>query len=92
MIQRQTSLSINTIEFCRFLRRNNFTVSLHEEIAALKALTFIDFEEKQNFGLALKTVLCKSYPDLQAFDNLFEKYWKERDRAIDSKIKEKKNQ
>jgi uncharacterized protein with von Willebrand factor type A (vWA) domain len=91
MIQRQTSLSINTIEFCRFLRRNNFTVSLHEEIAALKALTFIDFEEKQNFGLALKTVLCKSYPDLQAFDNLFEKYWKERDRAIDSKIKEKKN-
>jgi len=91
MIQRQTSLSINTIEFCRFLRRNNFTVSLHEEIAALKALTFIDFEEKQNFGLALKMVLCKSYPDLQAFDNLFEKYWKERDRAIDSKIKEKKS-
>ena len=89
MMQRHTSLSKNIIVFCRFLRQNKFSVSLHEEIAALKALTLINFSKKEHFSLALKTVLCKSYSELKAFDDLFEQYWKERETAINSKREDK---
>jgi uncharacterized protein len=89
MIRRHTSLSKNIIVFCRFLRQEGFSVSLHEEIAALKALTLIDFAKKEHFGLALKTVICKSYQELKTFDDLFEQYWKERETTINSKKKDK---
>ena len=92
MIFRQTSLSKNIVEFGRYLRQNSFAVSIDEEIIALQALTFIDYERREEFHLVLKSIFCKSYADLQNFDELFNNYWKELEKAVDSKIKSKKKQ
>ncbi len=88
MIQRKTSLSENVIAFCRFLRGHAFTVGVQEEALALEALGVISFEEKDNFKDALRTVLVKNVQNLQKFDRLFDDYWKELEKAIDSKIKD----
>jgi uncharacterized protein len=89
MIMRQTSLSKNIVQFCRFLRLHNFTLSVEEEAAALDALRFIDYSNQDIFRVALKTVLCKSRNQLQEFDSLFDEYWKELSKAVDSKVKTK---
>ncbi len=88
MIQRKTSLSENVIAFCRFLRHYNFTIGVQEEILALEALSVINFEERQNFKDALRTTLVKNVQNLQKFDRLFDDYWKELEKSVDSKIKE----
>src|SRR5687768_6760951 len=89
MITRQTSLSKNIVQFCRYLRSYNFTLSVEEESTALDALQFIDYTNQDVFKLTLKTVLCKSQNELQEFDTLFNDYWKELRNAVDSKIKTK---
>ncbi|CAN5557137.1 VWA domain-containing protein [soil metagenome] len=87
MISRQTSLSKNIVQFCRFLRHKSFSLSVEEETSALEAMQFIDYSKRNVFSLALKSVLCRSRNELREFDNLFNEYWKELERAIDSKIK-----
>ena len=87
MIQRQTSLSKNIVQFCRFLRKQGFTLSVEEEATALDALRCIDYSDQNIFRLALKTVLCRSKKELTEFDGLFNEYWKEFGKAIDSKVK-----
>ena len=88
MIQRKTSLSENVITFCRFLRNYGFIVGLQEQALALEALSFINFEDKDNFKAALRTTLVKNVQNLQKFDRLFDDYWKELEKSVDSKIKE----
>lgn len=87
MISRQTSLSKNIVQFCRFLRQQNFTVGVEEEIAALNALQFIDYGNNQVFRLALQAVLCRSRAQIETFDSLFNQYWKELATAVDAKVK-----
>lgn len=87
MISRQTSLSKNIVQFCRFLRQQNFTVGTEEEIAVLKALQFIDYSNNQVFRLALQAVLCRSRAQIDAFESLFDQYWKELAKAVESKVK-----
>ena len=87
MILRQTSLSGNIVQFCRFLRHRGFWLSADEEATALDAMKFIDFSEMTVFSLALKSVLCRSRGQLHEFDNLFNEYWKELGKAIDAKVK-----
>jgi uncharacterized protein len=89
MIFRQTSLSKNIVEFGRFLRRNSFPVSIDEEITALRALALLNLNTIDEFHSVLKSALCKSYGELQIFDELFNTYWKELEKAVDSKIKNK---
>jgi hypothetical protein len=87
MITRQTSLSGNIVQFCRFLRHRGFGLSVEEEATALSAMQFIDYSERIVFSLALKSVLCRSRNELNEFDNLFNEYWKELGRSVDSKVK-----
>ncbi|MEP7317164.1 MAG: VWA domain-containing protein [Panacibacter sp.] len=87
MIRRQTSLSKNIVQFCRFLRQQGFAVSVEEETTALHALQLIDYSSKDIFKQALKAVCCRSQRQLHEFDALFNEYWKELDKAIDSKVK-----
>lgn len=89
MIKRQTSLSKNIVQFCRFLRQNAFTLSVEEEATALDAIEFINCSAPQVFRLALKTVLCRNRNELSVFDTLFHEYWKELGKAVDSKVKTK---
>ncbi|MEP7110908.1 MAG: VWA domain-containing protein [Ferruginibacter sp.] len=87
MIKRQTSLSRNIVQFCRFLRLKGFTLSVEEEATALNALQFIDYSDRNVFALALKSVCCRSRSQQNDFDALFNDYWKEIESAIDAKIK-----
>ncbi|MCW3108339.1 MAG: hypothetical protein JWQ09_2845 [Segetibacter sp.] len=87
MIRRQTSLSKNIVQFCRFLRNKGFTLSVEEEATALDALQYIEYSDQNIFRLALKTILCRSRKELDEFDELFKEYWKELGKAIDSKVK-----
>ena len=87
MLTRQTSLSKNIVQFCRFLRQKGFALSVEEEAIALAVLQLIDYSSKDIFWQALKAVCCRSKNQLQEFDSLFNEYWKEIGRAIDSKVK-----
>lgn len=86
-MERQTSLSKNIVQFCRFLRTKGFGLSVDEERMALNALQFIDYRNKDVFRQALKAVCCRSKQQLQEFDGLFKQYWKEVGDAVDSKLK-----
>jgi uncharacterized protein len=88
MIFRQTSLSANIVQFCRFLRTKGFVLSVEEETTALTALQFIDYHDKNIFRTALKAVCCRSKQQLSEFDALFNQYWKEIADAVDSKLKQ----
>jgi uncharacterized protein len=87
VIKRQTSLSGNIVQFCRFLRLKGFIAGADEEAAALNALRYIDYSNSITFRLALKTVLCKNKKQIDEFDGLFITYWKELGDAMDAKIK-----
>jgi uncharacterized protein with von Willebrand factor type A (vWA) domain len=88
MITRQTSLSKNIVQFCRFLRQKGFGVTIEEETLSLQALQFIDYNNNQVFKLTLKATLCHNKTQLNEFDNLFYEYWKELQKAVESKTKE----
>ncbi|GAA4454838.1 VWA domain-containing protein [Nibrella saemangeumensis] len=88
MISRQTSLSRNIVQFCRFLRHKGFALSVDDETTALNALQFIDYRSNEVFRLALRAVLCRSRSQLDQFDALFFDYWKELEKAIDAKEKQ----
>lgn len=88
MISRQLSLSKNIVAFCRFLRPNGFAISAEEEALALRSLEWIDWKSLAVFCAALRAVLCRNRSNLEAFDSLFYQYWKELERAADSKIVE----
>jgi uncharacterized protein len=87
MIKRQTSLSANVVQFCRFLRQKGFALSVEEEALALQALAIIDYSNRHQFLLALKSVCCQNRSQHESFDALFNEYWKELDRAVDGSIK-----
>jgi uncharacterized protein len=91
MITRRTTLSHNIIAFCRFLRANGLGIGPDEEASALLALAQIDMADREGFRLALRTVLCRRVQDLEPFDKLFAQYWKELEKAVDSKTKDDPN-
>jgi uncharacterized protein with von Willebrand factor type A (vWA) domain len=88
MIKRLTSISKNIVQFSRFLRQKGFIISAEEEATALQALQYIDYSNSQAFFLALRAIFCRSKTQLDEFDKLFREYWKEIDKAIDSKLKD----
>jgi uncharacterized protein with von Willebrand factor type A (vWA) domain len=91
VISRKTSITENIVEFCRFFRGQKYSAGVHEEITALRALSFFNFENSHDFRLLLRAVLCKSHSELQRFDELFDAYWKEAEKGVDSKIKRHPN-
>jgi uncharacterized protein with von Willebrand factor type A (vWA) domain len=84
---RHTSLSGNIVQFCRFLRHRGFSISVEKELIALNGLQFIDFTNPTVFRLALKAILPASRIESEQFENLFNQYWIELAKAIDSKVK-----
>ena len=88
MIIRQTSLSANIIQFCRFLRRKGYNAWVDEEALALRALECIDYMDPSVFRQALKAILCRNRIQSEEFDELFEQYWKKLGKVVDAKSKE----
>jgi uncharacterized protein with von Willebrand factor type A (vWA) domain len=93
MIQRQTSLTANIVAFCRYLRENGFNIGPLEEQDALTAMEIIaPYSDPADMQLCLQTALCRSPQQLKIFPELYKKYWRQLDRAVDSKTKEVEEQ
>lgn len=89
LIKRQTSLSANLVGFCQYLRRHGFYIGPAEIADALKALEIEGaLHDIESFQLVLASILVKQYQQREKFAELFQTYWKELDKAVDSKIKE----
>ncbi len=89
LIQRQTNLPAHVIQFCRFLRDNNFVIGIGEECDLLEVFThFIpaSFGEQKDL---YKSILVKNRKQFVLFDELYQQYWTELSRAEDSKTKDK---
>lgn len=60
-----------------------------EEADALSALRVLPMVTRAQFRLALCAVLTRSLPHQRRFDELFEEYWKQVERGVDSKVQNK---
>lgn len=87
-MKRLTSLSHHVIQFCRVLRNDQFNIGPQEEKEALESLVHINWDEPDQFKLVLKSTLCKSFQHTLLFDDLYTQYWKDLNKAVDSKTKE----
>ena len=93
LITRHTALSNNIIAFCRFLRTQDFFIGLTEQTETLRILAILNpFEDPDLFQRALKSILVKNHRQYLLFDELYSKYWRELDKALDSKIKDVKEE
>jgi hypothetical protein len=89
LIVRKTAISENIVAFCRYLRQHGFVIGPAEEAEALRAIEVLaPYEQPEYFQLCLRTVLIRSLKDLQQFDDLFQQYWRELDKAVNSKRKD----
>ncbi|WP_211356845.1 vWA domain-containing protein [Phaeodactylibacter luteus] len=89
LIKRQTTLTANVVAFCRFLRQKGYTVGPREEADALQALLAIaPFHSPEAMQLCLRAALARTYAQLHTFDELYTQYWRELDKAVDSKLKD----
>lgn len=61
--------------FCRLLRSQDFGVTTAEVIDSLRAVSKIDISDKEEFRLALRSVLTSNPDELDLFNQLFELYW-----------------
>lgn len=86
---RRTSLSANVLAFCRHLRTQGFQLGPTEQLDALEALKIMGQSlSAENFHLTLRATLARSRTQQQKFDELFATYWKELEKATNSKIKD----
>ncbi len=88
MIIRQTTLSANVIQFCRFLRQKGFNAGVDEQALTLRALECIDYMAPTVFQRALKAILCRNKVQAEEFDDIFNQYWKQLGKVVDAKTKE----
>lgn len=92
LIKRHTSLSANIVAFCRFLREKGFVIGPAEEADALSAIELLaPFESPETLHLSLKSVLTRNIAQQLQFDELYNQYWRELEKAVDSKIAQGKD-
>lgn len=87
LLQRHTTLSANLLAFCRHLRQKGFTIGPLESSTMLAALELVDpFHDPELFQYTLRATLARTRREQELFDQIFPKYWKELEKAVDSKI------
>ena len=87
LISRQTSLSANVVQFCRFLRTKGLPNGPREEADALKAISVLSLTDPDMMRLGLRAILTRKRAHQLRFDELYHQYWRELERAIDAKTK-----
>jgi uncharacterized protein len=93
LLQRQTSLSANIVQFCRYLRTEGFNIAAPEEADALRTIEILEpYQEQAQLCLALKTILSRSREQAERFDELFDYYFKQLEKAVDSKVAEQEKE
>lgn len=65
----------NLTLFARLLRSAGLTVPAGSTIAAARALTHIEIGQREDFRLALRSVLVSRAEDLPVFDHAFRRFW-----------------
>ncbi len=86
-MKRQTSISGNLVQLCRFLRRKGFSLSAADESNALSALKLIPIKKESNFRMCLKSIFPKSKYQQERFDEYYNEFWFQLAKAVDSKVK-----
>ncbi|MBI3966055.1 MAG: VWA domain-containing protein [Chloroflexi bacterium] len=65
----------NVVQFCRLLRGRGMLVTPSEALDAVRAVEVVDVSDRQDFYLALRTVLVRNLADVPLFDATFEAFW-----------------
>jgi uncharacterized protein len=93
LLQRQTSLSANIVQFCRYLRTEGFNIAAPEEADALQTIEILEpYQAPEQLRLALKTILARSKGQAEKFEELYDYYFKQLEKAVDSKVAEQEKQ
>ncbi|MEM6342348.1 MAG: VWA domain-containing protein [Bacteroidota bacterium] len=92
LITRKTSLSANIVQFCRFLREKGLPNGPAEEADALRAMAILPPEDPELLRDCLRAILTRSRRNQVKFDELYDEYWRNLDRAVDSKVKDGKEE
>lgn len=89
LVIRQSSLSAYLVQFCRLvLRQHGFEAGTSEQASVLDCLRVYMPSSYEEFRMVCKISLAKSITQWKSFDALFDDYWKELERAENSRIKE----
>jgi uncharacterized protein with von Willebrand factor type A (vWA) domain len=91
MIYRINSLSGQIVDFGRYLRDKGYDISADREAMALEAIN-LQLSDRQLFKYTLKSIFPTDKTTRISFDEHFEQYFKERRKAVDSKIKDSQKQ
>ncbi|MBL7818281.1 MAG: VWA domain-containing protein [Saprospiraceae bacterium] len=93
LIKRHTSLTANIVAFCRYLRTEGFVIAAPEEADALKTIEILQpYNTPETMRLALKICLTRHIGQAERFDELYDYYWKQVQKATDSKIADQKKE
>ncbi len=88
LVTRQTSLSANIVGLCRFLRKQGFRLGPNDYMDAMKALEVVPFRDQDTMQKVMKAILTRSVGEQMVFDELYQQYWRELEKASDAKQKE----
>jgi len=71
----QGSLLSNVVDFGMRLRERGLLVTPSESIDSLRALRTVDIADRNQFYLALRTVMTSRFEDMPIFDAVFYDFW-----------------
>jgi len=74
--QTESELVTETILFCRALRDRGLSVTPSEAIDAVRILDLVDFDDRQETFLALRSALTSRIEDFPVFEELFDAFWR----------------
>jgi uncharacterized protein len=75
---RHADLQRNIVQFCRLLRQHELLVTPSEVIDALRTADAVDLSDRDEFKLALRSVLTARPEDVPIHDALFDAFWSAR--------------
>jgi uncharacterized protein with von Willebrand factor type A (vWA) domain len=65
----------NTLQFSRALRKKKVGITIENVLAALRGISFIDIQKKQDFYDLLKSNFVSRREEIKPFDELFDQFW-----------------
>ncbi|MBV8551297.1 MAG: VWA domain-containing protein [Acidobacteriaceae bacterium] len=68
-------LSQTIVDFCRFTRAHGFGGGVLDTLEALESVRVVGGGDGTSFKHALRTSLCSSKDEWDAFDDLFDRFW-----------------
>src|SRR4030088_1888449 len=75
---RHTDLQRNIIDFCRVLREREMLVTPSEVIDAIRTADIVDIADRNEFKMALRSVLTARPEDIPLHDATFDEFWRAR--------------